>query len=269
MTREEWLRLSAVLGLGAMLPTWAIAQIMADGEIRASDFGKDFAWGTATAAYQIEGGWDADGKGESIWDHYTHHHKGKIHKHENGDIACDFYHKYESDIALMKQMNIPKSRFSIGWSRILPQGTGQVNQKGIDYYNRVIDSCLKNGVEPWVTCYHWDLPQALQDKGGWTNRDMLGWFEEYVGLCARSYGDRVKNWMVFNEPMAFTALGYLLGNHAPGKMGYGNFFSSVHNVTMCHGGGWTHAAPAAAQYGQDRNDLLGKPCGGLEKPGQK
>ena len=252
MTREEWLRLSAIVGIGSMLPTDILAAIVAEDELKASDFGRDFVWGTATAAYQIEGGWNEDGKGESVWDHFVHHHRGKIKTHENADVADDFYHRYESDIALMKQMNIPASRFSIAWSRVLPNGTGQVNQKGIDYYNRVIDSCLKNGVEPWITLYHWDLPQALQEKGGWTNRSILGWFEEYVALCARSFGDRVKNWMVFNEPMAFTALGYLLGMHAPGKIGYDNFFSSVHHATMCHGiGGRTlrKLLPSTAQIG--------------------
>jgi beta-glucosidase len=251
MTREEWLKLSAILGMGAMLPQGLMAQMLADDELRASDFGKNFIWGTATAAYQIEGGWNEDGKGESIWDHFAHR-PGKIHKHETADVAADFYHKYESDIALMKQMNIPASRFSIGWSRILPNGTGQVNQKGIDYYNRVIDTCLKNNVDPWITCYHWDLPQALEEKGGWKNRAVLGWFEEYVALCAKSFGDRVKNWMVFNEPMAFTGLGYMLGMNAPGKIGFGNFFPAVHNATMCHGvGGRTlrNLLPKTAQIG--------------------
>ena len=251
MTREKWLKLSALLAAGTMLPKGLLAEMLADDEIRASDFGRDFVWGTATAAYQIEGGWNADGKGESIWDHFSHT-PGKIHHHETADVAADFYHKYESDIALMKQMNIPASRFSIGWSRILPNGTGQVNQKGIDYYNRVIDTCLKNNVEPWITCYHWDLPQALEKKGGWKNRDILGWFEEYTALCAKSFGDHVKNWMVFNEPMAFTGLGYMLGSNAPGKFGFNNFWPAVHNATMCHGvGGRTlrNLLPKTAKIG--------------------
>ena len=252
MTREEWLKLSAILGAGMMLPKGLLAEMMiADNGIKASDFGKNFVWGTATAAYQIEGAWNADGKGESIWDHFVHRH-GKVERHETADVAADFYHRYESDIALMKQMNIPASRFSVSWSRILPNGTGQVNQKGIDFYNRMIDTCLKNNVEPWLTCYHWDLPQALQEKGGWTNRAVLGWFEEYVGLCAKSFGDRVKNWMVFNEPLAFTALGHLIGINAPGKLGYNNFFPAVHHATMCHGvGGRTlrHLLPKTAQIG--------------------
>lgn len=252
MTREEWLKLSAVLGLGAMLPGDLMAAITADDELKASDFGKDFAWGTATAAYQIEGAWNEDGKGESIWDHFVHHHKGRVHKHETADVADDFYHRYESDIKLMRQMNLPASRFSIAWSRVLPVGTGKVNQKGLDFYNRLIDTCLANNIEPWVTCYHWDLPQALQDKGGWQNRAVLGWFEEFVGLCARNYGDRVKHWMVFNEPMAFTGLGYLLGSHAPGKRGFQNFLEAVHHVTLCHGvGGRTLRSllPKTAQVG--------------------
>jgi beta-glucosidase len=203
-------------------------------EPKRSDFGKDFVWGTASAAYQIEGGWNEDGKGESIWDHFVHH-THKIKTRETADVADDFYHRYASDIELMHKMHIPASRFSIGWSRVIPQGTGQVNQKGIDFYNRVIDKCLKENVEPYVTCYHWDLPQALQEKGGWANRDVIKWFEDYVEVCAKNFGDRVKNWMVFNEPMAFTALGYLVGIHAPGKFGYRSFFSAVHHTVMSHG----------------------------------
>lgn len=230
------IRLSALFGAGAALPKWAMAALAED-EIKASDFGRDFVWGTATAAYQIEGAWNTDGKGESVWDHFTHFHKGKIKTRENGDIACDFYHRYESDIALMRSLHIPASRFSLAWSRLLPDGTGKVNEKGVDFYNRLIDTCLKENVTPWVTCYHWDLPQKLQEKGGWTNRDVISWFEEYVDLCAHRFGDRVKNWMVFNEPMAFTALGYLVGMHAPGKIGFKNFFSSAHHTVMCHGAG--------------------------------
>ncbi len=236
MTREEWIKLSAVFGAGTLLPKGLLAELIAENELKRSDFGKDFVWGTASAAYQIEGGWNADGKGESIWDHFVHH-THKIKRHETADVADDFYHLYNSDIELMHKMNIPASRFSIGWSRVIPQGTGQINQKGIDFYNRVIDKCLKENIEPWVTCYHWDLPQALQEKGGWINRDVIKWFEEYVDVCARNFGDRVKNWMVFNEPAAFTALGYLLGMHAPGKFGFKSFWPAVHHTVMCHGAG--------------------------------
>ena len=236
MTREEWIKLSSILGVGTMLPKGLLASVLADEEIRRSDFGKDFVWGTASAAYQIEGAWNEDGKGESIWDHFVHHTR-KVKTHETADVADDFYHRYESDIELMHKLHIPAQRFSIAWSRVMPQGTGAVNQKGIDFYNRVIDKSLKENVAPWLTCYHWDLPQALQDKGGWTNRDVIKWFEDYVEVCAKNFGDRVKNWMVFNEPMAFTSLGYLLGIHAPGKLGYKPFFSSVHHTVMSHGAG--------------------------------
>jgi beta-glucosidase len=237
MTREEWIKLTAAFGAGSLLPHNLLAQLASDGELKRSDFGKDFIWGTATAAYQIEGAWNEDGKSPSIWDHFTHHHKNKIKTHENGDVACDFYHRYESDIELMRKMNIPASRFSLAWTRILPQGTGAINQKGIDYYNRVIDKCLKEGVEPWITCYHWDLPQILEEKGGWANRDSIKWFEEFVDVSSRSFGDRVKNWMVFNEPMAFVPIGYLIGVHAPGYVNFGKFYKAVHNVVMCHGAG--------------------------------
>lgn len=234
MTREEWLRLSTALGLGTIIPAQLWAAV--DSELKRSDFGPDFVWGTATASYQVEGAWNEDGKGESNWDYFTHHHPRKVKTRENGDVACDFYHRYESDIELMHQMYIPASRFSIAWSRILPSGTGPVNQKGIDFYNRVIDKCLKEKVEPWITCYHWDLPQALEAKGGWANRDILKWFEEYMDLCARSFGDRVKNWMVFNEPASFLIAGYLLGIHPPGGgLNFKRFYAALHHVTMGHG----------------------------------
>lgn len=236
MTREEWLRLSAILGAGAMIPN-ELHAAFADGEIKRSDFGKDFLWGTATAAYQIEGAWNVDGKSPSVWDHMAHKRPGKIKTRENGDIACDFYHRYEQDIELMKKMGIPIFRFSLAWTRILPDGTGKVNQAGIDFYNKVIDKCIKEGVEPWITCYHWDLPQTLEDKGGWSNRDSIQWFEEFVDVSTKAFGDRVKNWMVFNEPMAFTMLGYMLGWHAPGKVNFKKFYKSVHHVTMSHGAG--------------------------------
>jgi len=237
MTREDWIRLSAIFGLGAMAPVNTLSAFVPS-ELKASDFGRDFVWGTAMASYQIEGGWNEDGKGESNWDHFTHYHKNKIKTHENGDVACDFYHRYESDIELMHKMHIPASRFSIAWSRLLPNGTGQVNAKGIDFYNRVIDKSLKENVAPWVTCYHWDIPQVLEAKGGWTNRDSIKWFEEFVDLCARSFGDRVKNWMVFNEPMSFTLAGYMLGVHAPGgAISFDKFYSSTHHVVMSHGAG--------------------------------
>lgn len=195
-------------------------------------FGNDFKWGVSTAAYQIEGAHLSDGKGHSIWDKFSNQPK-KIFKSHNGNHACDFYNKYRDDLQLMKYLNIPNFRFSLAWSRILPNGTGHVNQKGIDFYNKLIDQSLEFGIEPWVTLYHWDLPQALENKGGWTNREVVGWFSDYTELCAKKFGDRVNNWMVLNEPMVFTGAGYFLGVHAPGRKGLRNFIPAVHHVALC------------------------------------
>jgi beta-glucosidase len=194
-------------------------------------FGDDFAWGVSTAALQIEGSCDADGKGISIWDTFSAR-KGKILNGDSHIIACDFYNRYQEDIDLVKELNIPNFRFSIAWSRILPDGTGRINQAGIDHYNKLIDYCLQQGVEPWVTLYHWDLPQALEDKGGWTNREIVSWFSEFVTICAQNFGNRVKNWMVMNEPAVFTGAGYFLGIHAPGRSGLRNFLPAVHHVVL-------------------------------------
>jgi beta-glucosidase len=194
-------------------------------------FGDNFAWGVSTAAFQVEGSYDIGGKGESIWDVFTHK-KGKILNGENANIACDFYNQYQHDIDLIKKLNIPNFRFSISWTRIFPNGTGEINQQGVDYYNRVIDYCIANDVEPWVTIYHWDLPQALELKGGWTNRDVIEWFTVFVTACAQNFGDRVKHWMVMNEPAVFTGAGYFLGIHAPGRTGIKNFLPAIHHVVL-------------------------------------
>lgn len=236
MNRRELIKKTILASVATGLSSRLLArQLRFAPVISRNDFGKDFVWGAATAAYQIEGAWNEEGKGESVWDHFTHNKKSRIKTCENGDTACDFYHRYESDIDLLSSMNIPAFRFSIAWSRILPLGTGTVNQKGIDFYSRLIDKCLKAGVEPWVTLYHWDIPQALEEKGGWENREVCNWFAEYVELCTKHFGDRVKNWMVFNEPMAFTALGYMLGAHAPGKRGMKGFLKATHHTVLCHG----------------------------------
>jgi len=195
-------------------------------------FGEDFIWGVSTAAVQIEGACDVDGKGESIWDTFTAK-KGKILNGHHHRIATDFYNRYQTDIDFIKQLNIPNFRFSIAWSRILPDGTGKVNQAGIDYYRRVIKYCLDNGIEPWITLYHWDLPQALEQKGGWTNREVINWFSEYVNVCTGAFGDLVKHWMVMNEPAVFTGAGYFLGIHAPGRKGIRNFLPAIHHAVLC------------------------------------
>lgn len=199
-------------------------------------FGSDFCWGVSTAAYQIEGAHDADGKGSSIWDEFTRKRKKILNGH-HGETACDFYNRYPQDMRLMNQMNIPNYRFSLAWSRIYPGGTGMVNQSGVDYYNRLIDKCLSNEIQPWVTLYHWDLPSALEKKGGWTNREILNWFSSYVEFCVKQFGDRVKRWMILNEPLVFAGAGYFLGVHAPGKKGLDNFLSSVHHAALCQAEG--------------------------------
>ncbi len=201
-----------------------------------NDFGEDFKWGVSTAAYQIEGGHDADGKGPSVWDSFTQR-RNKISNKENGNIACDFYQRYDSDIDIISQLHIPNYRFSISWSRMIPDGIGQVNTSGIAFYNKVIDACLQKGIEPWITLYHWDLPEVLQQKGGWTNRDVIGWFAHFVVCCITHFGDRVKHWMVLNEPMVFTGAGYFLGVHAPGKRGLNNFLAAAHHATICQAEG--------------------------------
>ncbi len=237
MNRREALRRFTIAGAGlALAPFVSGITLPKDVSYTAANFGDDFLWGAATAAYQIEGAWNLDGKGPSIWDTFSHKH-GNVDNRDTGDVACDFYHNFASDIGLINQMNMDVFRFSTAWSRVLPNGTGQVNQKGLDFYHRVIDSCLEQGVQPWLTLYHWDLPQALEDKGGWQNRDITGWFEEYVNLMTKTYGDKVKNWMVLNEPMAFTAVGHLLGMHAPGKKWPKNFVPTVHHATLCQADG--------------------------------
>lgn len=200
------------------------------------DFGTEFKWGVSTAAYQIEGAHNFNGKGLSIWDNFVNK-RGKIFKKQHGNIACDYYNNFSKDISLISELQIPNYRFSIAWSRIFPNGIGTVNHDGIDFYNRVIDFCLELEIEPWITLYHWDLPQELQKKGGWTNREVIHWFGFYVDHCIKYFGDRVKNWIVLNEPMVFTGAGYFLGIHAPGKKGLNNFLSAVHHAAICQAEG--------------------------------
>lgn len=201
-----------------------------------NQFGKDFLWGVSTAAFQIEGAHDSDGKGSSIWDVFTSQ-KGKIKNGHHAITACDFYNSYQDDIGLIKELNIPNFRFSISWPRIMPTGVHPINQAGINYYNKIIDSLLASGIEPWITLYHWDLPHDLEVKGGWTNRESVSWFKDYVEVCVQYFGDRVKNWMVINEPSVFTGAGYFLGIHAPGKKGISNYLKAMHHVTLATAAG--------------------------------
>ncbi|MBL7906147.1 MAG: beta-glucosidase [Bacteroidales bacterium] len=201
------------------------------------DFGPEFKWGVSASSFQTEGASDADGKGKSIWDVFSHT-RGKIYQSQKADVACDFYHRYPGDLDLMARMQIPAFRFSLSWSRILPDGTTRhINNSGIDFYHRLIDQCLAKGIEPWITLYHWDLPQALEERGGWTNRDVIGWFGDYVELCIRQFGRKVRRWMILNEPMVFTGTGYFLGLHAPGRRGLNSFLAAIHHAAMCQAEG--------------------------------
>ncbi len=200
------------------------------------DFGDDFLWGITISAFQNEGAAEQDGKGASIWDIFTSR-KGKIKDKSHARVACDFYNRYTQDILLAKLMGFTVFRFSISWTRIMPTGTGTVNPAGLAYYHRIIDACLELGLEPFITLYHWDLPQALETKGGWCHRGTVFAFAEYVSVCVREYGNKVKNWIVLNEPFGFTALGYMLGVHAPGKFGLSYFLPAVHHVVLAQAEG--------------------------------
>lgn len=204
--------------------------------VTAGSFGKDFTWGVAMAAAQNEGAYNEGGRGLSIWDVFARK-RGVIQGGAKPYTACDFYHRYKEDLLLTKALGFNSFRFSISWSRILPDGTGRPNKEGLRYYHQVIDECLRLGLEPYLTLYHWDLPHALELEGGWTSYKMMRWFPRFVTLCAEEFGDKVKNWIVLNEPAGFTSLGYMLGRHAPGKTGLDNFFPAVHHTVLAQSEG--------------------------------
>jgi 6-phospho-beta-glucosidase len=197
-------------------------------------FPNDFLFGAASASYQVEGAWNEDGKGISNWDVFSKI-PGKTFEGTNGDIAVDHYHRYKEDIKLMSEIGLESYRFSISWTRIIPNGDGQVNPKGIDFYNNLIDECLKYGIVPFVTLYHWDMPQSLEETGGWTNKRTIDAFVNYADACFRAFGDRVKHWITFNETIVFTTLGYLAGAHPPCiKNDPKKYFQATHNVIVAH-----------------------------------
>ena len=203
-------------------------------QIATARFPNGFLWGMATASYQVEGAWNEDGKGESIWDRFSHT-VGKIKGGATGDVACDQYHLFPQDIAILKRLNQKSYRFSISWSRIQPTGTGAANQKGLDHYSRLVDALLEAGIRPFCTLYHWDLPQALEDRGGWPNRNLAGFFADYAGILAKSLGDRLTVWAPFNMPWSFTYLGYGVGVFPPGKTDYNLFLKAAHTVNLAQG----------------------------------
>jgi beta-glucosidase len=193
----------------------------------------DFIWGVSTSAFQIEGAAHEDGRGLSVWD--TYGQQGEIANHDTGDVACDHYHRYEEDVALMQRLGIQAYRFSVAWPRVVPQGRGARNEKGLAFYDRLIDALLAAGIEPWLCLYHWDLPQALDDRGGWTTRDIVSWFAEYATLVAERYGDRVKRFATFNEPSIFTLFGSGMGGGKRDRSGVATFHRAVHHVNLAHG----------------------------------
>lgn len=209
-------------------------------------FPKGFYWGAATAAYQVEGAWNEDGKGESIWDRFAHT-PGKIKDGSNGDVACDHYHRWREDIALMRALDLNSYRFSVSWPRIQADGTGKPNPKGVDFYSRLVDALLEAHIRPSLTLYHWDLPQKLEDAGGWTNRDLAGRFADYAEIVARALGDRVQYFSLLNEPAAFTSLGYLDGKHAPGRQSIVDFLRATHIANLAQGAGFRAVKAARPQ----------------------
>ena len=196
-------------------------------------FPKDFFWGASTAAHQIEGAWNEDGKGPSIWDTFSHT-PGRIKNNDTADVACDHYRRWKEDVDLAAGLNLNAYRFSIAWPRVLPEGRGGVNHKGMDFYSRLVDALLAKGITPLVTLYHWDLPQALQDGGGWLNRRTTDFFADYAALCARSLGDRVKHFITLNEPNVVVYVGHVHGQHAPGFKDLQTGMQVGHHLALAH-----------------------------------
>ena len=198
-------------------------------------FPKDFTWGAASAAYQIEGASMEDGRGPSIWDVLTHE-PGRIYDSHNGDVACDHYHRWREDVGLLRDLGVGAYRLSLAWPRIIPDGSGAVNERGLAFYDRLIDALLEAGVTPWVTLFHWDLPQALQLRGGWLNRESVEWFGRYSEVVAARLGDRVKNWITINEPPCVIGVGYQEGIFAPAsKLTFRECLLGAHHLLLAHG----------------------------------
>jgi beta-glucosidase len=197
-------------------------------------FPQGFVLGAATASYQIEGAVGVDGRGQSIWDRFSHS-PGRVQGGDTGDVACDHYHRYREDVALMAELGLDAYRFSVAWPRVVPGGTGRVNEPGLDFYERLVDELLRRGITPYVTLYHWDLPQALEDAGGWPVRTTAEAFAEYAGIVAGRIGDRVRHFATFNEPSIVSDHGYRLGSHAPGRTEPEAALAAAHHLLLAHG----------------------------------
>ncbi len=202
----------------------------------AKNFGEDFLWGVAISAAQNEGAHNIGGRGPSIWDSFSKK-QGKIIHGAKPSASCDFYHRFKDDLLLVKVLGFKVFRFSISWSRILPDGTGLPNKEGIAFYHKLIDTCLKLNLTPYITLYHWDLPAALEKEGGWASRSIVKWFSHFTTICAKEYGSKVKNWIILNEPTGFTTLGYMVGLHAPGKIGLNYFLPAIHHAALAQAEG--------------------------------
>jgi beta-glucosidase len=202
--------------------------------IDSSSFPSDFVWGAATASYQIEGAAQEDGRGESVWDRFCTT-PGKVRGGDTGDVACDFYHRYRDDVRLMKELGLDAFRFSIAWPRVMPTGRGAVNEAGLDFYDRLVDELLANGIEPFATLFHWDTPQALEDAGGWPERATAEAFVEYAEVVANRLGDRVRHWITHNEPWVHAWIGHSWGEHAPGRTSEADAVAAAHHLLLSHG----------------------------------
>lgn len=226
-----------------------------------SGFPKNFVWGAATSAYQVEGAWQVDGRGESIWDRFSHT-PGKIETGETGDVACDHYHRWREDVDLMADLGLQAYRFSIAWPRILPDGRGRVLQAGLDFYSRLVDELLEKGIQPYATLYHWDLPQVLQDAGGWLNRETVFAFVEYADVISRCLGDRVRSWATLNEPWCASFLSYEMGVHAPGLSDLHMALKAAHGLLLAHGSALPvlRANAPNAEVGVVLNPVDGEPA---------
>lgn len=200
----------------------------------ATTFPDGFLWGCSTSSYQIEGAVAAGGRGPSIWDSFSHT-PGKVVNGDTGDVACDHYHRYLEDVGLMARAGMRAYRFSVAWPRVLPEGRGAANERGLDFYERLVDALLLRGIEPWLCLYHWDLPQALQDKGGWTNREIADWFTDYALIVAGRLGDRVSRWAMLNEPSVVAIFGHGTGGHAPGLTGRDTCAAALHHQNLAQG----------------------------------
>jgi beta-glucosidase len=240
------------------------------GSARAGDiprFPEGFVWGCSTAAYQVEGAAREDGRGPSVWDVFSHTPR-RIANNDTGDVACDHYHRYPEDLDLMAKAGMKAYRFSVSWPRVLPEGTGAVNPKGLDFYDRLTDAALARGIEPWPCLFHWDTPQALEFQGGWRARDIADRFTDYALIVARRLGDRVNRWVMLNEPCVVSVFGYGLGGHAPGVMGRANAVAAQHHLNLAQGKALA-ALRAEARPSWKLGTVLTlqptRPAGGLEQ----